>query len=716
MNKWASVLMTDNYSISRRTYSNLSVPIIFSITGHIDIPQSQVASIFAKIGAVFDEFISRYPHTEFILMSALAEGADRIAASAAKSRNIRIAPVLPKPPSEYEKTFSNGESKEEFYKILNDDICLDPCIISINDSNERECFRSLAAYLIANSHIMIAVWDGRVYDRNGGTYDTIRMGFAGIDPDLKRIAHPTSPAYDDIPNVPSTHLTITEDCLLYIIQTDRVMPENILAERGCRLEYGKLPGNTCGYLIPSLAYSDAVVAESKHHCTAFFKKESNMHVDTNYPKITDQILIGVPLDGLPSEHQINKYDKSKYSRVNVPVYYDEIFNKIDRLNSDMSVTDHKYAESVVDKILSAKRDDTSLWKTRFHLLEDSDTTEIIRNLGCMDEMAMRYQVADLLAIKNQKKSFQTMHHIIAINVLSGLFFQLYILMGGASFTIFMYIILMLGGNLIYAFHIKGATYSKFIEYRTLSEAMRVNYYWALFSINDTASSSCYGYMKNELSWVRAVVKSWGSYFVNDYYLPSSIPWKDRASCILESWINGQISYHDSKFKNNKKAYAKNNVAVKGTLMLLSVFSATVIVFNIFSSSWMNSSVLQINSVSVENTVLISSMSITVLMLFKLLMITLSVTFSCITALRNCIQGGTPNQILAKLSMFDLAAMRLKQVMNLEDNEKAHSMSTEVFTELGNQCMTEVSDWAFENKTKDVEPTRGRVTPSGGGSD
>jgi len=59
------------------------IHLILGITGDRDIPQEDVDKLKEKIKDIFNELKSKYPHTPFLLLTPLAEGADRIAAKAA---------------------------------------------------------------------------------------------------------------------------------------------------------------------------------------------------------------------------------------------------------------------------------------------------------------------------------------------------------------------------------------------------------------------------------------------------------------------------------------------------------------------------------------------------------------------------------------------------------------------------------------------------------
>ncbi len=61
-----------------------------------------------------------------------------------------------------------------------------------------------------------------------------------------------------------------------------------------------------------------------------------------------------------------------------------------------------------------------------------------------------------------------------------------------------------------------------------------------------------------------------------------------------------------------------------------------------------------------------------------------------------VHGGTPEQIIAKARMFEIAKMRL------DDAKVDVKASSIILYELGDQAINENNDWAFEHKTKDFK--------------
>lgn len=116
------------------------------------------------------------------MVSALAEGADRIAASVALQRGLPLVAVLPFPPSLYEGDFADEGSRDSFRDLLRSAeaaIVLDGSV----DARERAYDRA-GLVLLDNVDLLVAVWDGGPGRGRGGTREVIeeaaRRGIAVV--------------------------------------------------------------------------------------------------------------------------------------------------------------------------------------------------------------------------------------------------------------------------------------------------------------------------------------------------------------------------------------------------------------------------------------------------------------------------------------------------------------------------------------------------------
>jgi len=110
------------------------------------------------------------------LTSSLAEGSDRIAAQAALAKNMPLDVVLPCPRARYEETFDDDASRQEFAGLLDKARATLTLQLAADVNTEQSLGRAyeLAGLtVLAQSDILIAVWDGQPARGRGGTAEIV---------------------------------------------------------------------------------------------------------------------------------------------------------------------------------------------------------------------------------------------------------------------------------------------------------------------------------------------------------------------------------------------------------------------------------------------------------------------------------------------------------------------------------------------------------------
>jgi hypothetical protein len=105
------------------------------------------------------------------LVSALAEGADRMGAHAALALGMPLDVVLPFRPCEYEQDFATQASLREFRALLNQAasvIALDGA-----EAARERAYDAVGMALLDNADLLVAVWDGGPGRGRGGTREVI---------------------------------------------------------------------------------------------------------------------------------------------------------------------------------------------------------------------------------------------------------------------------------------------------------------------------------------------------------------------------------------------------------------------------------------------------------------------------------------------------------------------------------------------------------------
>jgi hypothetical protein len=180
-------------------------PLVVGITGHRDIREEDRKALAAKVQEIFVTLRKDYDETPLILVSPLAEGADRLAAEAALSANVgvRLVVPLPMPIELYEMDFDhvsaletplatvivNQNSREEFRALLDRATIRFELGLAHGNTYERisepgpardRQYELVGKYIAQQSQILIALWDGVESNRVGGTASVVQLQKEGV--------------------------------------------------------------------------------------------------------------------------------------------------------------------------------------------------------------------------------------------------------------------------------------------------------------------------------------------------------------------------------------------------------------------------------------------------------------------------------------------------------------------------------------------------------
>ena len=150
------------------------IPLIVGLIGHRKLPAQELEGIVAE----FDEFVAgllgSLQHTPILLLTSLAEGADRIALSSRFRDSLTICAVLPFELEDYRNDFEDAESLQDFEESLNSvDQYVEPFARGTMSAQRNLDYRECANWISERSNILVAVWNGKYNDEPGGTSDTI---------------------------------------------------------------------------------------------------------------------------------------------------------------------------------------------------------------------------------------------------------------------------------------------------------------------------------------------------------------------------------------------------------------------------------------------------------------------------------------------------------------------------------------------------------------
>jgi hypothetical protein len=113
---------------------------------------------------------------EFVIVSSLADGSDRIVAEAGLAAGFSLEAVLPFGRAEYARDFTTSGSREEFEKLLVRASAVFE-LDGVTDERPR-AYEAAGFVMLANIDLLIAIWDGQDAAGIGGTAQIVSRAIA----------------------------------------------------------------------------------------------------------------------------------------------------------------------------------------------------------------------------------------------------------------------------------------------------------------------------------------------------------------------------------------------------------------------------------------------------------------------------------------------------------------------------------------------------------
>ena len=161
------------------------LPILVGVTGHTDLRPEDLAVLVEKVTEVLTTLRSRYPHSSVVVLSALAEGADRLVANVALDLGMRLVVPLPLEPDDYQKDFADPASVAAFQTLLaraeRQFVVPEPTAAA---RTRPHCYARAGAYVARHCHVLLALWNGHQTEKIGGTGHSVRYRLDGMAPEF----------------------------------------------------------------------------------------------------------------------------------------------------------------------------------------------------------------------------------------------------------------------------------------------------------------------------------------------------------------------------------------------------------------------------------------------------------------------------------------------------------------------------------------------------
>ncbi len=139
---------------------NGKIPVIIGVTGHRDLREQDIAKLKESVRGELESLRKGCPHSQIIVMTSLAAGADQLCAETALEMGLEIITVLPMETGEYEKDF-NGEDAEKLHALIekSSKVFVAPRSESFRDGRDY-LYRQAGIYVAEHCHVLMALWDG----------------------------------------------------------------------------------------------------------------------------------------------------------------------------------------------------------------------------------------------------------------------------------------------------------------------------------------------------------------------------------------------------------------------------------------------------------------------------------------------------------------------------------------------------------------------------
>ena len=178
------------------------LPLVIGVTGHRDLRDQDVPILERQVAGIIARLRHDYLHgdreTPIIVLSSLAEGADRLVVRVALAHGARLVAPMPMPIDEYRRDFEPGlkpGNAAEFDGLLAQAIAA-PVVpftpgnslaaIGADSAKREEQYRAVGLFIAQHANVLIALWDGDgATMHTGGTAEVVAFKRRGIPLDIR---------------------------------------------------------------------------------------------------------------------------------------------------------------------------------------------------------------------------------------------------------------------------------------------------------------------------------------------------------------------------------------------------------------------------------------------------------------------------------------------------------------------------------------------------
>ena len=153
-------------------------PVNVGVTGHRFLADPE--TVAAGIDEALTRIARAYPGRPLRIVSALAEGADRLVVERAlRWPGARLTAVLPMPCCDYLADFTAVRSKDEFLCTIG---LADEVIELPEEADRQDAYAAAGDEILATTDALVVIWDGEDAEGRGGTGEVVAKARAAARP------------------------------------------------------------------------------------------------------------------------------------------------------------------------------------------------------------------------------------------------------------------------------------------------------------------------------------------------------------------------------------------------------------------------------------------------------------------------------------------------------------------------------------------------------
>jgi hypothetical protein len=167
-----------------------ALPLVVGITSHRNLAVGEIAALRARVRELFAQLKRDFPHAPLVVLSPLAAGGDQLVAEEGLQLGAALVAPLPFARERYAEDFADPVSRRQF-----DALCAqaqvfelplvagntDAAIARHGPARNRQ-YAEAGMFVARHCHLLLAIWDGKPSDHEGGTAQIVDYFLTGTPP------------------------------------------------------------------------------------------------------------------------------------------------------------------------------------------------------------------------------------------------------------------------------------------------------------------------------------------------------------------------------------------------------------------------------------------------------------------------------------------------------------------------------------------------------